>query len=150
MTPTLLGRLQTRLLLFVFIGLPVTFLYSWYVLGLDHPEFLVPFRVLFSIFLIGVLLDPIYIFIQGFRWDQDWPFAFQAFFSTVEFFIVLGLSELSLFSFLEFSAFSSIERFYVFLTHFGIVLFFSMIAVLGGLQIFLVRWRFKGGELGRM
>ena len=150
MTPTLLGRIQTRLLLFVFVGLPVTYLFSWYWFGLDSRFFNIPFKVLFMMFLIGIVLDPIYILIQGFRWDHDWPFAFQAIFTCVEFLLVLGLAELSLFSFLNFSAFQSWAVFQIFATHFLILLVLSLAFLLGGLQIFLIRWRFKGGELGRM
>ena len=37
---------------------------------------------------MGLILDVLYIQIQRFHWDQDWPFAYQFFFSIVEFFIV--------------------------------------------------------------
>ena len=33
--------------------------------------------------------------------------------------------------------------------HFSTVFALSFLALLGGVQIFLIRWRFKGGELGR-
>jgi hypothetical protein len=41
---------------------------------------------------IGFILDPVYIWIQRRRWDRDWPFAYQFFFSWVEFGLVLWRS----------------------------------------------------------
>ncbi|MEM7693605.1 MAG: hypothetical protein AAF318_04085 [Pseudomonadota bacterium] len=151
MTPTLAGRWQTRILLTLLVGLPVTFLFSLFYFGLGADDFDIPFRVLAAILILGLLLDPLYIALQGFRWDHDWPFAFQVFFSIVEFLIVLGIGEIpGLDDILGFNAFASFDRFLTFATHFGLVLLPSTIAVLGVLQIFLLRWRFKGGQLGRM
>ncbi len=95
MTPTLLGRWHTRLLLYVFLGLPLTFLWGFYKEGWQLPArydldtiFVSSFSFLTGILILGLLLDVLYIQIQRFHWDQDWPFAYQFFFSIVEFLIV--------------------------------------------------------------
>ncbi|MGE0407486.1 MAG: hypothetical protein AB7O65_14420, partial [Candidatus Korobacteraceae bacterium] len=105
-----------------------------------------PFKFLLVLLIVGLILDLLYIQIQRFHWDQDWPFAYQFFFSWVEFFIVFFAMDLGLLDFLFPEAripFSTA------VTHFSWVFFFSFIGVLALVQIFFVRWRFKGGELGR-
>ncbi len=145
MTPTLAGRWQTRLLLYIFIGLPITVLYALYLDLGEVGRFADPFVFLTAILVIGLILDYPYIQIQRFRWDNDWPFAFQLFFSILEFLIVLGLMNIG---FLDSFLVERIDADTA-TTHFTLVLIPSFLAVLAGIQIFLVRWRFKGGELGR-
>ncbi|CFX47187.1 conserved membrane protein of unknown function [Candidatus Filomicrobium marinum] len=145
MIPTLSGRWQTRILLYVVLGLPITALYASY-LGLDEiGRYGDPFVFLTALLLVGLGLDYAYIQIQRFRWDNDWPFAFQFFFSIVEFLIVLGLMNIGLLDpFLVDRIPADIAT-----TQFLLIFIPSFFAVLGGIQIFLIRWRFKGGELGR-
>jgi hypothetical protein len=126
------------------VGLPVTWVYAIY-LGLEE-DFLDPFVFLSALLAVGMLLDVGYQQIQRFRWDSDWPFAFFLFFSIIEFLIVLGLLNAG-----------ALDPFLVYrldnttvLIHFSWVLLFSFIGVLAGIQIFLIRWRYKGGEIGRL
>ncbi len=153
MTPTLLGRLQTRLLLFIVIGLPMTFLWGLYK---DNWEFLIfsnsrsnllhAFYFITCILVLGLILDPLYMQIQRFHWDQDWPFAYQFFYSIVEFLLVYAAVYADLLWFL----FDGVAPpFSDAVCHFSLVFIPSFLALLGGVQIFMVRWRFKGGELGR-
>ena len=153
MTPTLLGRWQTRLLLFVVLGLPITFFWGLYKEGWRFPPpteidsiFVQSFLVIGCILILGLILDPLYMQIQRFHWDQDWPFAYQFFFSIVEFLIVALAIEYDVLWFL----FDRVKPpFWDAATHFAWVFIPSFLALLGGVQIYLVRWRFKGGELGR-
>lgn len=147
MTPTLLGRIQTRLLLFLFVGLPITAVFSllWFE-ELDAR----PFGVLVLILLIGLALDPLWIFVQRLRWDRDFPFAFQALAMWLEFGIALSLISLDVVPLLsEVDALPDEEAVWGTVIHFTLVFIASFLALLGLLQIFLVRWRYKGGELGR-
>lgn len=144
MTPTLSGRWQTRLLLYLFVGLPVTWFYAFFVLGLDE-DFYDPFVFLTVLFIVGALLDPVYDQIQRFRWDNDWPFAFFVFFSFCEFLITLALLNIGLLDLLLVYRIDNGTAF----CHFAWVLLFMLIAVLAGVQVFFIRWRFKGGEIGR-
>lgn len=163
MTPTLLGRWQTRILLYVLVGLPVTLVVAFWAAGWGWPPSQNPFWFLTTILAIGLLLDIVYQWIQQFRWDADWPFAFFVFFSFVEFGIVFGLMRLDVLPYLPACTLARINPqtqqvvcdqytvpFSIAITHFLLVFIPSFLGVLGFLQIFLVRWRFKGAELGRM
>ena len=143
MTPTLRGRWQTRLLLYAVLGLPITLLYSAY-LG-DGLVLSEPFVFITALLVIGLLLDVAYIQIQRFRWDNDWPFAFQFFFSILEFLITFAVM---MAGFLDPFLGGRIP-FSIAAIHFTLVFIPSFAGVLCGVQIFFVRWRFKGGELGK-
>ena len=155
MIPTLLGRWQTRILLYVIIGLPVTFLYALYQTAWAWPPpytqsvFYYPFLFLTLILVLGLILDIIYIQIQRFHWDQDWPFAYQFFFSIAEFYAVFYLMDYGIFDLIYPIFPDGYIPFSVAGWHFAFVFVLSFLALLGAIQIFLVRWRFKGGELGR-
>jgi len=158
MLPSLFGRWQTRILLFIWIQLPITFLYALWIAGADSLELplvrwridILPFQVVCLVLVVGLILDPVYVEIQRFRWDRDWPFAFQFFFSIVEFLIVLGLIKLDIFPFLRSRTILTAEQYFYVSLHFSLVFLPSFIALLGFVQIFMIRWRFKGGEWGRM
>jgi hypothetical protein len=165
MLPTLLGRWQTRILLFIWVGLPITAIYAVWLArfaptaGLLYPPWIKalggviydirPFQILCLLLIIGVLLDVIYIGLQQLRWDRDWPFAFQFFVSIAEFFIVLGLIQLDVLPFMPARWLPSGDYPFVFL-HFGLVFLASFLCLLGFIQIFMIRWRYKGGEWGRL
>jgi hypothetical protein len=108
-----------------------------------------PVQVLCLLLIVGVLLDVVYIRLQRFRWDRDWPFAFQFFVSIAEFLIVLTLIKSDLFRFMPARWIGEGDYPYFFL-HFGLVFGASFIALLGIIQIFMIRWRYKGGEWGRL
>lgn len=160
MTPTLLGRWQTRILLFALIGLPMTLVYAVWIGGFPPP--VDPFLFLATLFVLGMALEPVYFQMQRFRWDQDWPFAFFVFFSILEFLIVFGVVRLDWLPYLPACEQARIDPatrevvcqiptvpFAVAAWHFAVVFVPMLLAVLAGIQVFLVRWRFKGGELGR-
>lgn len=146
MTPTLLGRWQTRLLLYVCLGLPITCLYAIFLNEWRWPPLIGPFTFISAILVLGLFLDVAYAQLQRLRWDQDWPFAFQFVFSIVEFFVVYGLMNLG---FLDEILPEGRIPLPVAATHFAFVFVPSFLALVGGLQIFLPRWRYNGGELGR-
>lgn len=157
MTPTLLGRIQTRILLFIVLGLPITLLFSIYLSDwVVPPTNVTPFLVLATLLIVGLILDPVYIYLQRFRWDHDWPFAFQFFFSIIEFLIVLLIVWTDILPYLPASEIvdtSGLINWTVVLTytsHFLLVFVPSFLSLLGFVQIFMVRWRFKGGEWGRL
>ncbi|MBY4891432.1 hypothetical protein KUL25_01490 [Rhodobacteraceae bacterium N5(2021)] len=148
MIPTLAGRLQTRLFLFVFIGLPVTLLFGLSRVGWQWDWATVQVYVWFlcTITGVGLLLDPLYIFVQSLRWERDWPFLFQAFFAWVEFAIALFVARAGLLPFLPEAAFQSLSTPVL---HFALVFVPTFLALLGPMQVLFVRWHFKGGQLGR-
>lgn len=154
MIPTLKGRIQTRLLLFCLVGIPVTILFGLWQSG---PAPAGPVIWLFLLFLVtinllGLILDPVYMFIQSFRWDRDWPFAYQLFFSILEFVVILVLARQGAIPWLGAMAATGAPVVGIGLAtlHFLCVLVPTYLALLGPLSVFLIRWRFKGGEIGKL
>lgn len=149
MIPTLAGRLQTRIFLFLFIGLPITLGFGYVQAGWqwDWPTIQIFVWFLCTITGLGLLLDPVYIFAQTTRWDRDWPFAYQFFFSWAEFATVFFVARAGLIPFLPEAAFQSLGTA---LSHFTLVFIPSFLALLGPLQVLFIRWRFKGGQLGKL
>lgn len=151
MIPTLAGRLQTRLLLFVLIGLPVTALFTLAWLGgWSSQIFDLLLSFLATITALGLVLDLAYIGLQHLRWDRDWPFAYQFFFSLLEFGIVLFAARAGLIPWLPAEAFSLPQVQVMALCHFASVFIPSFLALLGPISVLFLRWRFKAGQLGRM
>lgn len=150
MTPTLAGRWHTRLLLFLLVGLPVTILWSLHLSDWSFPIPVQPLAFLGAILIVGLVLDPVYIWIQNWRWDRDWPFVFQLGAMILEFAIVCAVVWSDAFEVLPWSLVGDPDLFTLLATHYVLVVASSFLALLGGFQILLIRWRFKGGELGRL
>lgn len=150
MTPTFSGRVQTRLLLFLLIGIPVSilFAYLWGDSGFDQGVLLLLLTLLVTITIIGLVLDVVYIGLQRLRWDRDWPFAYQFFFSWVEFGIAAWAAEGGLVPF--FPETLSADLWTMMITHFAVIFVLSFLALLGPLQVLSLRWRYNGGQFGRM
>jgi hypothetical protein len=164
MLMTLLGRWQTRILLFLCVGLPISAIFAVWLatlvpanahfvrpwnraLGLVIYD-IRPLQILCVLLIVGVVLDVIYIGLQQFRWDRDWPFAFQFIVSILEFLMVLALVRLDTLPFMPAHWIGPGDYPYLFL-HFGLVFIVSFVVLLGFVQIFMIRWRYKGGEWGR-
>ena len=135
MTPTLLGRWQTRFLLFLTVGIPLTLPFA---IALDGPFF----SILFWLMVWGFVWDALYTLMQKFRWDRDWPAAYQvgagiweAFFFLlfIGFFALLGVG------YYNFSLFW-------FLVHYVVVWSGIFLASQVLMRIFFPRWRFRGGR----
>lgn len=75
MTPTLLGRWQTRIFLFFTVGALITVLFALGIVGSGAGG--IYFFLLLYLALFGLGWDVVYNFIQKSRWDRDWPAAFQ-------------------------------------------------------------------------
>ncbi|OIP73369.1 MAG: hypothetical protein AUK43_00475 [Oscillatoriales cyanobacterium CG2_30_40_61] len=141
MTPTLIGRWQTRLFLFATIGILVTLVF----LGLkisDQPRSIY-FWVLGYISCFGLIWDILYIKIQQLRWDRDWPGAFQLLAGIWEalFLLILiktiGLPGLS----------ASEFNLGLFIFHYSCVWIAIFIASQSLIRILFPYWRFRGGQL---
>lgn len=150
MLPSLTGRIHTRITLFIFVGLPITFLWAAYLGDWAWPFPLEPFYVLGMIFIVGLILDPAYMAITVRRWEHDWPFAYQAISMIFEFCIVLGLIWLDVLPFLPASLIARTSDFWDVVIHFSLVFFVSFLGLLAFIQVFMIRWRFNAGQWGRM
>ncbi|MEW6491662.1 MAG: hypothetical protein AB1589_03805 [Cyanobacteriota bacterium] len=138
MTPTLLGRWQTRLLLLATIGVLVTIPFSLGIIGPGTSS--VFFWILVYVALLGCLWDILYSYLQRFRWDRDWPGALQLLTGIWEgIFIAFWVRLIGLPNGQEFSVFW-------FIIHYSLVWLSVYIASQMLMRILFPRWRFKGGQ----
>jgi hypothetical protein len=151
LTPTFSGRIQTRLFLLIFIGIPVTLLFGWLWAGFVWDAALVRalLTVLVTLNAIGFILDPFYIWIQRSRWDRDWPFAYQFFFSWVEFGLTLLAVFFGLVPFMPDPSDMTAAFYGMVVAHFASVFVPSFLFLLGPLQVLSLRWRYNAGQFGR-
>lgn len=148
MTPTLLGRWQTRLWLMIFIGGLFTLLY-WALLGIAGripSDDLTLFLVLAIVLVLGLLWDIPYMAVLRFRWDHDWPAIFQLFSGIWEWLVVWGVVA---FVTIPFVTQPDAGSWWIFHTHYWLVWLTTFIASQGFLRILNPRWRFRGGQFGR-
>lgn len=140
-TPTLIGRWQTRLAMLGTLGALVTLLFAL----LHGPDGFNEtfFYVLGYVALFGLAWDVVFIRIQRFRWDRDWPGVFQ---------FIGGVFEGALvFALLESTGLPGIEQgsvsFPLFLSHYGLVWLTTYCWVQGPMRALFPRWRFTGGRV---
>ena len=135
MTPNLIGRWQTRVATLGTIGLLITAIFA---LTRDDNTF---YYVLGYVILFGLAWDVLYIVLQQFRWDHDWPAAFQ---------VGTGLWE-GVFIYVIVRAFELPEVpalvGEVFAAHYGLVWLSTFVWVQGPMRAFFPRWRFFGGRI---
>jgi hypothetical protein len=136
MTPTLLGRWQTRLLLLATIGLLVTLIF-----GRIYGDFRTPLAVLAYVLLFGFVWDILYNFLQTFRWDHDWPPAFQLLAGIGE-----GLFLWVLLVWVGLPGANPPPTLGQFVAHYGTVWVTTFLASQGLLRIIFPRWRYQGGQ----
>lgn len=142
MTPTLLGRWQTRFWLLAIIGSFVTLIFA-YVYGND----LKPFVILGYVLIFGLVWDIAYNLIQKFRWDRDWPPTFQLAAGIVEGLFVWGL--IQFWPILTGQPLAGLDTgltFSQFLAHYATVWLTTFLASQSLLRIIYPRWRFRGGQ----
>ena len=141
MTPTLLGRWQTRLLLLGTVGLIVTLIF-----GRIFGDMLTPLALLVYMLALGFGWDVLYQYLQSWRWDRDWPPAFQLAAGICEGLLVWGLIQAgrSIFGGLPGVAASlTVTRFGA---HYGTVWLVMFLGTQGPLRIIFPRWRYRGGQ----
>lgn len=142
MTPTLMGRWQTRLLLLGTVGVLITLPFA---VGWVAPAGNIYWLVLAWTAGLGVLCwDPLYQFLQGFRWDRDWPALFQLLAGIWEgFFIYLPLRWLL--RNLQITHLDNLRP-DLFLWHYSLVWLGVFTASQTVMRILFPRWRFRGGR----
>ena len=138
MTPTLIGRWQTRILLLGTLGILVTIPFS-----LNGES--VYFQVLLAIAVLGCLWDIFYNQLQTVRWDHDWPATLQvgsgiweAFFFYVPFrYLISNILKIGWLIDIPFDKF---------LLHYACIWLAVFTASQTLMRIIFPRWRFHGGE----
>ena len=143
MTPTLLGRWQTRLLLMGTIGLIITLFFCTGAAG--NPASSVYFAILIYLIIFGIGWDCLYMFIQSFRWDQDWPAFLQWLAAIWEAFffvlirVILGIQ-------LPFTDVEGDFPLIWFIGHYLMTWIAVFIASQSVMRLLFPKWRFHGGE----
>lgn len=143
MTPTLLGRWQTRLFVLIVIGVPITFFFTLIFNDAGVPRS-VFFRVLFYVAIFGLLWDVAFILLQRLRWDRDWPAAFQVGAGILEgVFLWVLINATGLPGIAE----GSVPFWSRFVPHYGLVWVAGFLWVQGPMRVLSTTWRFDGGRI---
>jgi hypothetical protein len=140
MTPTLFGRWQTRIFLFATVGVAISLPFVLGIFGANAG--VVFFGVLGYIAAFGLVWDGLYIYIQQFRWDRDWPAVFQ---------LAAGIWEALFFAVVaKFIGLPGVPRDFPlgwFALHYSLVWLGIFSASQTLMRILFPRWRFRGGQL---
>lgn len=147
MVPTLSGRIQTRLFLLVFIGIPWTALVS--VVG-PHATgarlssvFATTYWVLAEVAIVGSLVwEPLYHLVMQFRWEKDWPIMFSLLQGIPE-----GILAYILLHAVGPAPMPAVVSTATFLTQFIPLWFMVWLVSIGPMRVIVPRWRFRGGRI---
>ena len=157
MTPTLLGRIQTRIFALVTVGLLWTVLVTPLVRLLVDDDgrrpglgdvYDVTISALFWITVLGVGWELLYHFLQQFRWEKDWP-TFFGFLTGINegiltFVVLTSANPFDLFG-LEGS--NEIVPVDAYALHFITTWIVVFLFVNGPIRVLTVRYRFRGGNV---
>ena len=144
MTPTLMGRWQTRLFLLGSIGLAVTLIF-----GYIFNDYITPLAALGYVLVIGFVWDIVYDYAQTCRGDQDWPPVLQWVGAIIEAVFLWGLillgNQITLFG-TGLPGISPNLTLGMFAAHYTSVWVLVFIASQALMRIIFPRWRFDGGQ----
>lgn len=136
MTPTLSGRVQTRLVLLALVGVPCTFLIVPMLPGtIGYAD---AFPALVVIAVLGVGWEIVYHGMQQLRWDKDWPSILALLSGIVE--AIVGYPVVALLGFAPDSVLA-------YGLYFGAIWFIVWLLEQGPLRVLTPRWRYTGGRL---
>ena len=146
MTPTLLGRWQTRLILLGTAGVLITLIF-----GLIFADFITPFSLLGYVLITGFAWDVLYYFSQTLRWDRDWPPIFFVGAGVIEGAFIWGLVKAEfVWNLLRLGHLPGVAPELTvaqFVAHYGTVWLITFLIMLGPMKIIFPEWRFRGGRL---
>lgn len=141
MTPTIGGRIQTRIFLIAVIGSLWTLIVGPFLPGMASlPDvYAASFQVLGYVLVLGLLWEFVYHGLQQFRWEKDWPIIYSFF---------TGLNEGLLVWFLvvHLGMVTPALPTSTFIAHFASTWLVTWLFVNGPIRIFFIRHRFMGGR----
>jgi hypothetical protein len=147
-TPTLSGRLQTRLVLLATVGVLATLLITPV---LPRPEgasltdaYEITFRVLLAVLVIGWGWEFVYHFIQQWRWEKDWPTLCVLLCGINEAALLWVLIKQDVIPWIDKAHQPSFEAFVI---HFAFVWVVVWLFIHGPMRVFAIRWRYRGSEI---
>lgn len=144
MVPTLIGRIQTRLVLLAVIGGLVTAVIAP-VLPVSAPvavKYRDAYVVLAAVAVLGIGWECLYHFLMQWRWEKDWPTLFGL--------VTLVNEGLLLWLLLEAGAIPGIVGSLTapaFAVDFLLVWLSVWLVANGPMRVPFIRWRFRGGRL---
>ncbi len=144
MTPTLFGRIQTRIVMLATVGVVWTALIGLVVPRPAGAESSAVYKALFTALLIiavvGIVWELIYHGLQQYRWEKDWPTVFGLVVAIPEGLVAWWCLQNNIpWSVGDVQANTYLTMF--------ISLWLLVWAITNGpLQIFFLRWRYRGGR----
>ena len=138
MTPTLIGRWQSRIFLLVTIGVLFTLPFAFSG-GLQDINFLY-FWILFYVGAFGLVWDILYTLLQKFFWDRDWPGILQFFAGIVE-----GVFLWLMINLVDLPNFSQKPNLGTYILHYSIIWVAVYCASWVVMRLLFPRARFRGG-----
>lgn len=151
MIPTMIGRIQTRIWLVLFVAAPWTAIITpflpvggrSYDIGWNASHlYPVTFAVLATVLVISLVAwEWIYYVLQLCRWEKDWPAMF----------FMLEVVPEAIVAFVVLKAFGNINGINLgyapFITHILTSWFLMWLVALGPMKVLFIRWRFNGGRM---
>jgi hypothetical protein len=143
MTPTIMGRWQTRLAMLGTFGSIISLIFALTYQPEESGFNEGFFVVLGFVAGVGLVWDIVFILLQRLRWDRDWPAVFQVAAGVIEGALIWGL--------LQTTGLPRIPEgslpFGVFLGQYGSIWLVTFVFVQGPMRAFFPRWRFSGGRI---
>lgn len=141
MTPTLIGRIQSRIFLLATVGLLWTVIVTPILprAGASLGEvYAATLTALLLVALVGIAWELLYHFIQQYRWEKDWPILFG---------LLTGIPEGIVTYILIALIFDPTPSGLTFFLHFFTTWVLVWLVAVGPFRVFLLRWRFRGGRI---
>lgn len=151
MVPTLMGRIQTRIFLLIFVGIPWTLIVTPFLpnrRGEVDGSLFDTYRTTLSVLAIVLVLavcfwEWLYHLLQQFRWEKDWPSIFSLLLIIPEAIVAklvfdgLDVGE-------KFNATATTATFWWHIITTWIVIW---LFAQSGMRVLFPRWRFRGGRV---
>ena len=149
MTPTLIGRIQTRIALLATVGVVWTLLIGPLLVGIMSDDdatlgdvYRLAFAALVVVGVVGIAWEFLYHGLQQYRWEKDWPTLFGLLTGVPEGILAfLILDNMMMDS-------SGVATPSTFWTHFITTWVLVWLAANGPMRVLMIRWRYRGGRLG--
>jgi hypothetical protein len=136
MTPTLRGRWQTRLLMSLTVGVLVSGLF-----GVWRDEVSTALVWLGYMTVLGLGWDVVYIRLQAWRWDHDWPPVLYLAGAVWEMGVLAGVSQM-----VELPGVAFDYGLWMLMLQYSTIGLISFVLMFGPLRVLFPRWRFRGGQ----
>lgn len=144
MTPTIGGRIQTRIFLIAVIGSIWTLIIGPFLPGVPGVPlaevYQAAFQVLAVVLVVGFVWEIIYHGLQQFRWEKDWPTLYG---------LLTGVNEglLAWYLVVPLALVTPAVPTSTFVVHFATTWIVTWLWANGPMRVLFIRWRFIGGRI---